>query len=90
MFVIYLHRQTLKTFFFSLNSRNQNDFFNEIKLYAFFLLYLWAKYEHIWTGFTATKVILGANLLVKAQTLPQNARFALFFFLQKVAFTKDI
>ena len=32
---------------------------------------------------------LGANLLPKAQTIPQNAKRALFF-LPKVAFTKDI
>ena len=34
IFVIYLNRQTLKTFF-SQNSSNQNDFFNEVDLYTF-------------------------------------------------------
>ena len=66
MFVIHLNCHTLKTFFSPPNSSNQNDFFNEIGLYTFFLLYLWAKYEPIWTDFTGQTVILGANLLVKA------------------------
>ena len=36
-------------------------------------------------------VSLGSNLLVKAQTIPQNAKCVLFFFfLPKVVFTKDI
>jgi hypothetical protein len=34
-------------------------------------------------------VTLGANLLVMAQTIPQNAP-PVFFFLPQVAFTKDI
>ena len=33
----------------------------------FFLLYLWEKYELIWSDITAQTVSLGANLLVKAQ-----------------------
>ena len=45
---------------------------------------MWAKYEPIWTDCTAQKVTLGANLLVKAQTIPQNAKRALFFFNQKL------
>ena len=49
----------------------------------FFLLYKWAKYEPIWTDFTAQTVILGSNLLVKAQTIPQYAKCALFFFFTK-------
>ena len=63
MFVIYLNRQTLKILL-SPNSRSQNDFFHEIGLYTFILIYLWAKYEPIWTDFTAQRMILGANLLV--------------------------
>ena len=50
---------------------------------------MWAKYELIWSDITAQTVTLGANLLVMAQTIPQNAHRA-FFFLPKVAFTKDI
>ena len=86
MFVIHFNRQTLKTLF-SPNSSNQNDFFNKVELYTFFLLYMWAKYEPIWKYFTAQTLTLGVNLLVKVQTIPQNAKCALFF-LPKVAFTK--
>ena len=50
---------------------------------------MWAKYELIWSDITAQTVTLGANLLVMAQTIPQNAH-RVFFFLPKVAFTKDI
>ena len=50
---------------------------------------MWAKYELIWSNITAQTVTLGANLLVMAQTIPQNAQLA-FFFKPKVAFTKDI
>ena len=53
------------------------------------MLYLWAKYEAIRTDFTAQTVTLGANLLVKAKTIPQNAKYGLIF-LPKVAYTKDI
>ena len=74
---------------FSPNSSNQNDFFKKIGWYTFFLLYMWAKYELIWSDITAQTVTLGANLLVMAQTIPQNAH-RVFFFLPKVAFTKDI
>ena len=74
---------------FSPNSSNQNDFFKKIGWYTFFLLYLWAKYELIWSDITAQTVTLGANLLVMAQTIPQNAH-RVFFFKPKVAFTEDI
>ena len=74
---------------FSPDSSNQNDFFEKSEWYTFFLLYLWAKYEPIWSDFTAKTVTLGANLLVKAQIIPQNAKCALFF-LPKVVFSKDI
>ena len=57
--------------------------------YTFFLLYLWAKYELIWSNITAQTVTVGANLLVMAQTIPQNAQRE-FFFWPKVEFTKDI
>ena len=74
---------------FSPNFCDQNDFFKKIGWYTFFLLYMWAKYELIWSDITAQTVTLGANLLVMAQTIPQNAHWV-FFFLPKVAFTKDI
>ena len=61
----------------------------KIGWYTFFLLYMWAKYELIWSNITAQTVTLVANLLVMAQTIPQNAH-RVFFFLPKVAFTKDI
>ena len=64
---------------FSPNSSNQNDFFKKIGWYTFFLLYMWAKYELIWSDITAQTVTLGANLLVMAQTIPQNAQSAIFF-----------
>ena len=73
---------------FSPNSINQNDFLKKIGWYTFFLLYLWAKYELIWSYITAQTVTLG-HLLVMAQTIPQNAH-GMFFFLLKVVFTKDI
>jgi len=40
---------------------------------------MWAKYELIWSDITAQTVTLGANLLVMAQTIPQNAQSAIFF-----------
>ena len=70
---------------FSPNSSNQNDFFKKIGWYTFFLLYMWAKYELIWSDITAQTVTLGANLLVMAQTIPQNAH-RVFFFLTKSCF----
>ena len=69
---------------FPSSSRNENDFFKKIVQHTFFLLYLWAKYEPILTDFSAQTVTLGANLLVKAQTISQNAQCALFF-----SFTKS-
>ena len=72
-----LNCQTLKSLF-SPKSSNQNNFFKKIGWYTFFLLYLWVKYELIWSDITAQTVSLGANLLVMAQTIP------------KVVFTKDI
>ena len=74
---------------FSPDYSNQNDFFKKIEWLTFFHLYLWAKYELIWSYITAQTVTLGANLLFMAQTIPQNAHRG-FFFLPKVAFTKDI
>ena len=74
-----LNRQTLKTLF-SPNSSNQNDFFKKIGWYTFFLLYMWAKYEPIWSDITAKTLTLEANLLVMAQTKPQNAHRVWFFF----------
>ena len=50
---------------------------------------MWAKYELIWSDITAQTVTLGANLLVIAQTIPQNAQRKVFI-LSKIAFTKDI
>ena len=74
---------------FSPDSRNQNDFFKKIEWYTFFLLYLWAKYELIWSYITAQTAALVANLLVMAQTIPQNAH-RVGFFLPKVPLTQDI
>ena len=34
---------------------NQNDFIKEVRWYTFFPVYLWKKYQHIWTAFTAKK-----------------------------------
>ena len=82
MFVNNLNRQTLKRLFLL------NLVINKVGLYTFFLIYSWAKYEPIWTNFAAQAVTLGANLLVKAQTIPQNAKCA--FFQPKVAFTEEI
>ena len=65
---------------FSPDFGNKNDFFNKIEWYTFFLLYLWAKYELIWSDITAQTVTLGANLLVMAQTIPQNAHLVFFFY----------
>ena len=63
-------------------------FFKQIRWYTFFSLYLWAKYELIWTNFTAQTVILKSNTLVQAQTIPQSANCSLLF-RPKVAFTQD-
>ena len=55
-------------------------FSGKIGWYTFFLLYLWANYEPIWKQiFTAQTVTLGANLIVKAQTIPPNAKCSFFF-----------
>ena len=82
-----LNCQTLKTLFLQIIVIKR-IFFEKIGLYIFFLLYLWAKYELIWSDIPAQIVSLGANLLVKAKTIPQNAKHV--FFLAKFAFTKDI
>ena len=58
---------------FTPNSSNKNDFYRQISLNTFFCLYMWAKYEPIWTDFTAQTVILRANMIVQAQTIPQKA-----------------
>ena len=88
MFVINLNRQTLKTLFLLILVIKMN-FFNKVGLYKFFLLYLWAKYEPIWTDFIAQTVTLRANLLIKAQTIHPTPS-AHFFLPPKVGFTKDI
>ena len=53
-----------------------------------FFLYLMAQYELMRSNITAQTVTLGANLLVKAQTIPQNTKCV--FLIPKVEFTKDI
>ena len=78
IFVIHLNGQNLKTLLLQI-FKNQNKFFKKIWCYTFFLLYLWEKYELIRTAFTSKTVTLGANLLVKAQTIPQNANCEFFF-----------
>ena len=75
IFVIHLNRQTLKSFFLQIIVA-KTIFFNGIELYTFFLLYMWAKYEPIWTYFTSQTVILCANWLVRAKGYLK----ALFFF----------
>ena len=76
-------------FVFSPNSIYQNDFIKKDGWYTFFLLYLLAKYEFIWSDITAQTITLGANLLVMAQTIPQNAH-RVFFLKLKVVFSEDI
>ena len=61
------------------HSSNQNGFLKKIGWYTFYLLYMWAKYELIWSDITAQTVTLGSNLLVMAQTIPQNAQCVIFF-----------
>ena len=67
MFVILLNGQNLKKLLFQIPV---------IKI--IFTIYLWAKYETIRTDFTAQTVTLGANSLVKAQTIPKNAKYVFF------------
>ena len=88
MFVIHLNHPPLKTLFLQILVIKM-IFLMKLGCIDYFLLYMWVKYEPIWTNFTAKTVTLVANLLVKAQTIPQNAKCALFF-QPKVAFTKDI
>ena len=84
MFVIYLNGQNLKVLLLQIQVIEIFFFFMEIGCYTFFLLYMWARYEPIWTNCTTQTVTLGANLLFKAQTIPRNAKSAFFF---KVAFS---
>ena len=49
---------------------------------------MWAKYELKWSDNNAQTVPLGANLLVMAQTLPQNAHQV--FFYAKSCVSKEI
>ena len=72
---------------FSPHSSNQNDFFMKIGWYTFFLLYILAKYESIWSYISAQTVTLDNNLLFMAQTIPQNAHCACFFY-QKLLLLK--
>ena len=65
IFVILLNGQNLKTLLFQI-----------IVIKIIFSLYLWANYETIGKDFTAQTVTLGASSLVKAQTIPQNAKYA--------------
>ena len=82
---VFLESDSKNTF--SPDSSDQNDFFKKSGWYTFFLLYMWAKYELIWSNITAQTVTLVANLLVMAQTIPQNAHHA-FFFYQKLLLLK--
>ena len=75
---MFLESDSKSTFFLP-NSSNQNVFLKKIGWYTFFLLYMWAKYELIWSDITAQTVTLVANLLVTAQTIPQNAHRVVFF-----------
>ena len=71
--------QTLKTLFLQIPEIKMS-FFKKIRWYTFFLLYLWAKYQLMWSDITAQTVTIGAKLLVMAQTIPQNAHCVFFFF----------
>ena len=64
-----LNCQTLKALFLQILFIKMN-FPKKLGSIHFFLLYLWAQYELIWSDTTAQTVSLGANLLVKAQTIP--------------------
>ena len=63
MFVILLNGQNLKTLLFQI-----------LVIKKIFSLHLLAKYETIRTDLTSQTVTLGANSLVKAETIPQNAK----------------
>ena len=78
MFVIHLNGQNLKTLLLPILGIKM-IFCKEMGGLKKILLYMWAKYEPIWSDFTAKTVTLGANLHVQAQTIPQNAKCACFF-----------
>ena len=59
---------------FSPNSNNQNYFFKKNGWYTFFLLYMWAKYELIWSNITAQTVTLGAKILKNIKSNPRNPK----------------
>ena len=59
---------------FTPKSSNQNNLFKN-----FGCVYIWEKYEPIWTDLTAQTVILRANMIVQAHTIPINAKCSLFF-----------
>ena len=67
-----------------------SNLLKQSRWYKFFPLYLWAKYELIWTNFTAQTVISSANMLVQAQTIPQNAKCWFFFFYPKLRLLKTL
>ena len=46
-----------KNTLFSLDFEQRNEFYKKKKYVTFNLLYLWAKYEHIWLDFTVKAVI---------------------------------
>ena len=73
--------QTLKTLF-SPNSSNQMVFAKKLCGIHFFSSTCGQNYELIWSDITAQTVTLGANLLFKANTIPQKN--------PKVAFTNNI
>ena len=75
MYVIHFNCQNLKTLLLKILVI-KNDFCQENCVVYIFSPLPVAKYEPIWTDFTAQTVILGANLLVKAKTIPQNAKCA--------------
>ena len=80
-----LNCQTLKTLFLQILVIKM-IFSRKLGGIHYFLLYLWAKYELIWSDTTAQTVTLGANLLVKAQTIPQKANCVLFKKNQKLRY----
>ena len=76
---IHLNGTTLKTLLLQILI-TKIIFFKQNRWYTFCCLYLWAKYEPIWTDFNGQTVILRANMNVQAHTIPQNAKCSLFFY----------
>ena len=70
MFVIYFNGKTLKTRL--LQVLLTTIIFSSKFGGKHFPLYLWVRYEPVWTDFNAQKLILSVNLLVEAQTITKK------------------